>query len=94
MDRVLIKELCVDNWIRIRVSNIKKYFVELSGIKSKNTITHHLDSQSLFPELVFEPTNVVVLLEKFHKDFHSTYGYGNNTRGQFGEWKNENFTYR
>lgn len=60
---------------------------------SKAEVVHHLDSANLFPEKMYEITNVVSLCNKCHADFHSKYGYGNNIKSQFEEWANKIFEF-
>lgn len=44
---------------------------------------HHLYSWNSHENLRFETDNGVTLCEECHRSFHSTFGYGNNTRTQF-----------
>lgn len=47
---------------------------------------HHLDSWDNNIEKRFDEENGVALCEEHHKEFHSIYGYGNNTKEQFEEF--------
>ena len=47
---------------------------------------HHLDGYDWCKEKRIDETNGVTLCETCHKNFHSIYGYGNNTKEQFEEW--------
>ena len=47
---------------------------------------HHLNGWNAFPEQRFDLDNGVTLCTDCHKDFHSQYGYGDNTREQFNEY--------
>ena len=47
---------------------------------------HHLNGWNAFPEQRFDVDNGVTLCTDCHKDFHSEYGYGDNTREQFDEY--------
>jgi transcription elongation factor Elf1 len=44
---------------------------------------HHLDSFNSHPELRYEPTNGLTLCRPCHLEFHSEYGFGDNTYEQF-----------
>ena len=57
--------------------------------KGGNLISHHLNSYSAFPEERLLVENGITLCNKCHKLFHSEYGYGDNTKEQFFEWKNK-----
>ena len=54
--------------------------------KSGNLNAHHLNGWNTFPEQRFDLDNGVTLCTDCHKDFHSQYGYGDNTREQFDEY--------
>jgi hypothetical protein len=47
---------------------------------------HHLDGYNWCIEKRTDVENGATLCIDCHKDFHSLYGYGNNTREQFDEW--------
>lgn len=47
---------------------------------------HHLNGYDWCVEQRTDEINGVTLCESCHKNFHSIYGYGNNTREQFEEW--------
>ena len=53
---------------------------------SGNLNAHHLNGWNAFPEQRFDLDNGVTLCNDCHKDFHSQYGYGDNTREQFDEY--------
>lgn len=46
-------------------------------------VIHHLDSWDINKKLRYNVNNGVVLLKTIHKDFHTLYGFGNNTKLQF-----------
>lgn len=49
-------------------------------------VVHHLDGWDNFKEQRYDDTNGITLCETCHKNFHSKYGYGGNTKEQFEEW--------
>lgn len=49
-------------------------------------VVHHLYSYDNFKEKRTDEANGITLCETCHKNFHSIYGYGNNTKEQFEEW--------
>ena len=53
---------------------------------SKDLNVHHLDGYNWCIEKRLEDKNAVTLCSKCHKNFHSKYGYGDNTREQFKDW--------
>lgn len=70
------------------VLNRDAYTCQCCG--SKNNIqVHHLDGYDWCKEKRTEVENGITLCEICHKNFHSIYGYGNNTRIQFEEWFNK-----
>ena len=54
--------------------------------KGGNLNAHHLNGWNAFPEQRFDLDNGVTLCTDCHKEFHSQYGYGDNTREQFNEY--------
>ena len=54
--------------------------------KGGNLNSHHLNGWNAFPEQRFDLDNGVTLCTDCHKEFHSQYGYGDNTREQFDEY--------
>lgn len=50
---------------------------------------HHLDSYSRGNELNYDVNNGVCLCKNCHCIFHKTYGYGDNTKAQYLEFKKE-----
>ena len=51
-----------------------------------NLNAHHLNAWNAFPEQRFDLDNGVTLCTDCHKEFHSQYGYGDNTREQLNEY--------
>lgn len=54
---------------------------------NKDLIAHHLDGFDNHPEKRFDINNLVTLCEGCHIDFHKEFGYGNNTKEQFEQYK-------
>ena len=52
-------------------------------------VVHHLNGWDNFKEQRYDVQNGITLCETCHKNFHSKYGYGNNTKEQFEEWYGE-----
>jgi 5-methylcytosine-specific restriction endonuclease McrA len=46
-------------------------------------VVHHLNCAKNHSHLAYVPENGIVLEKELHVYFHKTYGYGNNTVGQF-----------
>lgn len=63
-----------------------KYTCECYGIHSENLEVHHLDSHNWCKEKRTDITNGITLCHNCHYNFHSQYGFGNNTKKQFEEW--------
>lgn len=53
----------------------------------KDKRVHHLEGYSNNPDLRTDANNAVTLCEECHKLFHSLYGYGENNRKQFEDFK-------
>lgn len=51
-----------------------------------NMVAHHLCGYNWYKEGRYDETNGVTLCGTCHKNFHSIYGKGNNTKEQFEEW--------
>lgn len=56
------------------------------GDKHSKIVVHHLNSYHWDVENRYNIDNGIVLCESCHKDFHSKYGYKNNTKKQFNEY--------
>lgn len=61
-----------------------------SSSKSGTLIAHHLNGYDCFKDERLDVDNGITLCETCHKDFHSTYGYGKNTKEQFLKWYDNN----
>ncbi|WP_455793600.1 HNH endonuclease [Clostridium butyricum] len=53
---------------------------------TNNAEVHHLDGYDWCKQKRTDETNGITLCKTCHKNFHTIYGYGNNTREQFEEW--------
>lgn len=60
---------------------------QVSGYKGKDIVVHHLNSWNSNKEERFDFNNAITLSKNIHKLFHKLYGYGNNTKEQFEEFK-------
>lgn len=99
----VIKKYCPSKWLIRELEMLINYNVSyfngmIAKIEStpvceatgsnKNLVIHHLESYNIHPELGADPNNMVRITEDIHKEFHSIYGYGNNTREQWNEFIN------
>lgn len=57
--------------------------------KGGNLVAHHLNGYHWDKENRFNTDNGTTLCDSCHKDFHSQYGYGNNTKEQFEEYQSK-----
>lgn len=55
-------------------------------------VAHHKDGYNWCEEKRFDVTNGVTLCKNCHKEFHRTYGSGDNTKEQFEEYKRNYFS--
>lgn len=55
--------------------------------KGGNLEAHHLNSWNSNIDERYEANNMITLCKDCHKAFHMEYGFGNNTREQFNEFK-------
>ena len=97
----VIKKYCPSKWLIRELEMLINYNVsyfngmiakiestpvcEVTG-SNKNLVIHHLESYNIHPELGADPNNMVRVTEDIHKEFHSIYGYGNNTREQWNKF--------
>ena len=54
--------------------------------KKARMVVHHINSYDIHENQRYDVDNGIVMCEDCHKDFHSKYGYGKNTRTQFEEY--------
>lgn len=72
---------------RYKIKELAKFICQACGDgRGGNLVAHHLDSWSAFPGKRYDIDNGVCLCEECHKCFHHYYGFGNNTKQQYGEW--------
>lgn len=54
--------------------------------KTREVEAHHIIGYAVNPEIAWDLNNGITLCRKCHKNFHTIYGYGENTKDQFNEW--------
>ena len=69
-----------------KVMQRDNYTCKCCGKHGGDLVVHHLDGYNWCVERRTDETNGITLCEACHKNFHSVYGYGNNTKEQFEEW--------
>lgn len=74
-DEFIKRVLCRDN-----------FTCQCCGATNCKLNVHHLNGYDWYIEGRIDDTNGISLCENCHKNFHSIYGYGNNTKEQFEEW--------
>lgn len=62
------------------------YTCVICNKKGGDIVAHHLEGFNWCENLRYDVNNGVILCDNCHKDFHSKYGYGNNTNEQFEEY--------
>lgn len=72
---------------RIETYKRDNYTCNICGSKGGDLHAHHLDSFADNIDKRFDLDNLITLCAECHKDFHKTYGYGNNTKEQFEDYK-------
>lgn len=72
---------------RVQVFIRDNYTCAACNTFNRNNINaHHMDSHHWCIERRHDITNGVTLCKECHKQFHTEYGYRNNTEAQFNEW--------
>lgn len=76
------------DWYRFSNSLLKKvnYICQLCAKRGSYLSAHHKYNWADYPDKRFDPDNIVVICREHHLEFHSLYGYGNNTPDQFLEY--------
>lgn len=73
---------------RINVFERDKYRCQICGDDTGGNLNaHHLDGYNWCIEKRIDVDNGITLCDICHDDFHSFYGYGDNTKEQYLEWK-------
>jgi hypothetical protein len=62
------------------------YTCQKTGQRGIKLIVHHINNYKDFPKLRFDIDNGITLSTESHRNFHSIYGYRNNTREQLLEF--------
>jgi len=62
------------------------YTCQCCGQEHGDLNAHHLDGYDWCKDKRTDETNGITLCKNCHKNFHSLYSYGNNTKEQFQEW--------
>ena len=63
------------------------YSCQICFKRGSKTNAHHLNSWDSFPEERYDIKNGILLCVVHHEQFHNIYGFGNNTKYQFEEFK-------
>lgn len=66
------------------------YTCQVCHSKGGDLAVHHLNGYNWDVDNRYNPDNGVTLCERCHREFHTMFGYGNNTKEQFNEYANPN----
>ena len=73
---------------RANIFKRDKYTCTICSSRGGKLNAHHLNSWNKFKEERFLESNGITLCDSCHRDFHKKYGYGDNTKEQFEDYKN------
>ena len=82
-----------DEWHTPEAKRLKRYIFKkhnriccICNQEKRKMNIHHLYSRNKYPELLYNEDNLVVICKECHNEFHSAYGFGDNTKEQFEEF--------
>lgn len=78
-------------WSR-KIKELADYTCDCCGKRGCKLHSHHLEGYNIHKELRLDINNGVCLCEQCHKNFHKIYGYGDNTKEQYIEFKENKLT--
>jgi 5-methylcytosine-specific restriction endonuclease McrA len=85
-DRYILGKHIVDGF-RNEIFQRDKYTCQVCGESGKKLNVHHLDGWNWAKDKRFDINNGITLCKECHNNFHKAYGYGDNTKEQFKEFK-------
>ena len=72
---------------RNKVFKRDDYACQLCNNRGGTLNAHHLNAWNAYPDERFDIDNGITLCTDCHTNFHKEYGYGNNTKEQFSEFR-------